>query len=266
MQNDVTGLLAGKKGLITGVANNMSIAWAIANAAKEQGANIAFTYPNEVLAKRVIPLADEVGCDFVDQCDVTSEESMDKLFASIKQQWGKLDFIVHSIAFADKNELKGRYIDTSLGNFQNSMQISCYSLTALAQKAEPLMAPGSSILSLTYYGAEKVIPGYNVMGVAKAALEASIRYLAHDMGENGIRVNGISAGPIKTLASSGIGDFKTMLNIHAATSPLRRNTKQEDVAGAAVYLLSNYAAGVTGEIHHVDCGYNIMGMSQHSDN
>ena len=191
---------------------------------------------------------------------------MDKLFASIKQQWGKLDFIVHSIAFADKNELKGRYIDTSLGNFQNSMQISCYSLTALAQKAEPLMAPGSSILSLTYYGAEKVIPGYNVMGVAKAALEASIRYLAHDMGENGIRVNGISAGPIKTLASSGIGDFKTMLNIHAATSPLRRNTKQEDVAGAAVYLLSNYAAGVTGEIHHVDCGYNIMGMSQPSDN
>ncbi|WPY01036.1 Enoyl-ACP reductase FabI [Candidatus Trichorickettsia mobilis] len=266
MQNDVTGLLVGKKGLITGVANNMSIAWAIANAAKEEGANIAFTYPNEILAKRVIPLADEVGCDFVDQCDVASEESMDKLFTSIKQQWGKLDFIVHSIAFADKNELKGRYIDTSLRNFQNSMQISCYSLTALAQRAEVLMAPGSSILSLTYYGAEKVIPGYNVMGVAKAALEASIRYLAYDMGENGIRVNGISAGPIKTLASSGIGDFKTMLNIHAATSPLRRNTKQEDVAGAAVYLLSNYAAGVTGEIHHVDCGYNIMGMSQPSDN
>ncbi|WP_316354775.1 enoyl-ACP reductase FabI [Candidatus Trichorickettsia mobilis] len=265
MQNDVTGLLAGKKGLITGIANNMSIAWAIANAVKEQGANIAFTYPNEVLAKRVIPLAEEVGCDFVDQCDVSSEESMDKLFVSIKQQWGKLDFIVHSIAFADRNELKGRYIDTSLGNFQNSMQISCYSLTALAQRAEALMAPDSSILSLTYYGAEKVIPGYNVMGIAKAALESSIRYLAYDMGENGIRVNGISAGPIKTLAASGIGDFKTMLNIHAATSPLRRNTKQQDVAGAAVYLLSNYAAGVTGEIHHVDCGYNIMGMSQHSE-
>lgn len=261
MNNDLQQILKNKNGLITGVANNMSIAWAIANAVKAHGANIAFTYPSPALEKRVAPLAEEIGCDFIEQCDVASEESMDNLFKTIKQQWGKLDFIVHSIAFADRNELNGRYIETSLANFQTAMHISCYSLTALAQRAENLMPPGSSILTLTYYGAEKVIPRYNVMGLAKAALESSVRYLAADLGASDIRVNAISAGPIKTLAASGIGDFKTMLNVHATTSPLRRNTTLQDVANSALYLLSPYASGVTGEIHYVDCGYNIMGMS-----
>ena len=266
MQNNLVRMLEGKKGLITGVANNMSISFAIAKIVKEHGARIALTYPNEILAKRVIPLSVELGCDFVEQCDVVSVESIDKLFESVKQQWGELDFIVHAIAFADKNELKGRYIDTSLQNFQTSMNVSCYSLTALAQRAEPLMKSGGSILTLTYYGAVKVIPNYNVMGLAKAALESSVRYLAADMGVNGIRVNAISAGPIKTLASSGISDFKSMLRAHESTSPLRRNTTQDDVARSALYLLSDYASGVTGEIHYVDCGYNIMGTSFNREN
>ena len=256
-----TKLLAGKKGIITGVANKLSIAWAIAQLAKAHGAEIALTYQGEVLEKRVMPLAEEIGCDFVEECDVTDEGSMDRLFETVGKKWGKIDFIIHGIAFADKDELRGRYIDTSLPNFLNSMNISCYSLTALAKRAEPLMSDGGSILTLSYYGAEKVIPYYNVMGLAKSALETSVKYLAHDMGPNNIRVNAISAGPIKTLAASGIGDFKSMLRMHENTAPLKRNTTQQDVAGAAVYLLSNLANGVTGEIHYVDSGYNIMGMA-----
>ena len=255
-----TKLLTGKKGIITGVANNLSISWAIAQIAKAHGADIALTYQGEILEKRVSPLAKEIGADFIYECDVTNQQSMDKLFEFTKKKWGKIDFLIHGIAFADKEELKGRYIDTSLPNFLNSMNISCYSLTALAKRAEPLMSEGGSIITLTYYGAEKVIPNYNVMGLAKSALEASVKYLAYDMGQNNIRVNAISAGPIRTLAASGIGDFKSMLRMHESTSPLRRNTTQQDVAGAALYLLSDLANGVTGEIHYVDSGYNIMGM------
>jgi len=261
MTKNISGLLSGKKGIITGVANNLSISWAIAQLAKEHGADIALTYQGEILEKRVKPLAEEIGCDFVCECDVTDEASMDNLFETARNKWGKIDFIIHGIAFADKNELRGRYLDTSLQNFLNSMNVSCYSLTALAKRAEPLMTNGGSILTLTYYGAEKVIPCYNVMGLAKSALETSVKYLASDLGAQNIRVNAISAGPIRTLAASGIGDFKTMLKIHAATSPLKRNTTQQDVAGAALYLLSELASGVTGEIHYVDSGYNIMGMS-----
>jgi enoyl-[acyl-carrier protein] reductase I len=259
--NSTAKLLQGKKGIITGVANKLSISWAIAQMAKEHGAEIALTYQGEVLEKRVMPLAEELGCKFVQECDVTDEASMDKLFEVAKEKWGKIDFIVHSIAFADKDELRGRYIDTSLKNFLNSMNISCYSLTALSKRAEPLMSDGGSIITLTYYGAEKVIPFYNVMGLAKSALETSVKYLANDMGPNKIRVNSISAGPIKTLAASGIGDFKSILTAHANTSPLKRNTTQQDVAGSAVYLRSALSSGGTGENHHVDSGYNIMGMS-----
>lgn len=261
MKTLVTGLLKGKRGLITGVANNMSISWAIVNGAKEHGADLALTYQGEVLYKRVIPLSEEIGCDFVEECDVSDEKSMDRLFDSIKQKWGKLDFLVHAIAFSDRNELKGRYIDTSLPNFLNTMNISCYSLCALARRAEELMIDGGNIVTLTYYGAQKVIPNYNVMGVAKAALESSVRYLAADMGKNNIRVNAISAGPIRTLAASGIGDFKSMLATHEATAPLKRNTTPRDVASTAVYLLSDLSSGVTGETVYVDCGYNIMGVS-----
>ena len=254
-------LLKGKRGLITGIANNSSIAWYIAQIAHAHGAELAFTYQGEILEKRIMPLAAEIGCDTVIKCDVTDEASVDNLFDQLEAKWGKLDFVVHAIAFADKNELRGRYIDTSLGNFLNSMNVSCYSLTALARKAEKLMTDGGSILTLSYYGAEKVVPYYNVMGVAKAALECSVRYLANDMGPNNIRVNAISAGPIRTLAASGIGDFKTMLKLHENTAPLKRNTSQSDVAGAALYLLSNLSSGVTGEIHYVDSGYNVMAMS-----
>lgn len=262
MQENKNGLLRGKRGIITGVANNMSISWAIAKLASEHGAEIAMTYQGEILQKRVFPLAAEIGCEMVLECDVTKPESIDALFQNLGTKWPSVDFLVHAIAFADKEELRGRYIDTSLANFQNSMNISCYSLTALAKGAEPLMTNGGSIITLTYYGAEKVIPCYNVMGVAKAALETSVKYLANDMGPNNIRVNAISAGPIRTLASSGIGDFKSMLRLHAASAPLKRNTTQEDVAGSALYLLSNLSNGVTGEVHYVDSGYNIMGMSQ----
>jgi len=260
MKVDPKGLLNGKKGIITGVANNLSIAWGIAQIAKAHGAEIALTYQGEVLEKRIMPLAEELGCDFVVECDVTKEESVDALFTAVQKKWGKLDFIVHAIGFSDKDELRGRYIETSLDNFLYTMNVSCYSLTALAKKAEPLMKDGGSIITLTYFGAEKVIPCYNVMGLAKSALETSVKYLSHDMGPGNIRVNAISAGPIRTLASSGIGDFKTMLRIHEASSPLRRNTTQEDVAGASLYLLSDLASGVTGEIHYVDCGYNVMGI------
>ena len=253
-------LMAGKRGLIMGVANNRSIAWGIAKSAVAQGAEVALTYQGEALKKRVAPLAAQLGSNIVLPCDVTNGASMDALFAELGERWGKLDFLVHAIAFSDKNELDGRYLDTSEENFSKTMLISCYSLTALAKRAEPLMQDGSSILTLTYYGAEKVMPHYNVMGVAKAALEASVRYLAADMGKDGIRVNAISAGPIKTLAASGISDFRYILRWNEYNSALRRTVTIEDVGGAGVYLLSDLSRGVTGEVHHVDSGYHVQGM------
>jgi enoyl-[acyl-carrier protein] reductase I len=251
----------GKKCLITGVANNLSISWAIAKTLKDAGAEIAMTYQGEVLESRVKALAEEINCDFILPCDVSNQTSIDDMFSAIEKKWGKIDCLVHAIAFADKNELKGKYLDTSLNNFLNSMNISCYSLVSLARGCYPLMKDGGSILTLTYYGAEKVVPCYNVMGVAKAALECSVRYLANDLGVDNIRVNAISAGPIKTLAASAIGDFKLMLKNHSSTAPLRRNTTQQDIANSALYFLSDLASGVTGEIHYVDSGYNIMAMS-----
>ena len=254
-------LLKGKRGLITGIANNLSIAWPIAQIAKAHGAELALTYQGDIIEKRIMPLAEEIGCDMILKCDVKDENSIDAVFDTLHKKWGHLDFIIHSIAFADKNELRGRYIDTSLDNFLNAMHISCYSLTAFAKRAEKLMTKGGSIITLTYHGAQKVVPYYNVMGLAKASLECSVRYLASDLGPNNIRVNAISAGPIRTLAASGIDDFKSMLKSHEATSPLRRNTTQQDVASSALYLLSNMSSGVTGEIHYVDCGYSIMGFN-----
>lgn len=262
MEKNDFGLLKGKKGLITGIANNLSISWAIAKIAKEHSADIALTYPKEIFEKRIKPIADELQADFIFKCDVTDEKSMDDLFECIHKKWGKLDFVVHSMAFSDKEELKGRYINTTLPNFLNSMNISCYSLTALARRAEPLMTDGGSIITLTYYGSTKVIPYYNVMGVAKAALESSVKYLAADMGQNNIRVNAISSGPLMTLAASGINDFKQLLKIYSDVSPLRKNLTQHDVAGAALYLLSDLSAAVTGEVHYVDCGYNVIGAYQ----
>ncbi|KAF8818582.1 enoyl-ACP reductase FabI [Rickettsia endosymbiont of Cardiosporidium cionae] len=259
MRNQEHLLMQGKKGLVTGIANNMSISWAIAELLKEHGAEIALTYQTESLKSRVHPLATKLNSEILEKCDITDSNSIDNLFNIIKSQWGRLDFIVHSIAFSDRNELRGRYIDTSLENFLNSMHISCYSLTEIARKAESLMEKNGAILTLSYYGAEKVIPGYNVMGLAKAALETSVKYLSHDMGANNIRINAISAGPIRTLASSGIGDFKAMLKIHENTAPLKRNITQQEVAKSALYLLSDLSSGVTGEIHYVDSGYNVMG-------
>ena len=253
-------LMAGKKGLIMGVANNRSIAWGIAKAAWAQGAEVAFTYQGDALKKRVTPLASELGSQLVLPCDVTDPASMDAVFAELNRTWGKLDFLVHAIAFSDKTELDGRYVDTSEKNFTQTMLVSCYSLTALAKRAEKLMQPGGSILTLTYYGAEKVMPHYNVMGVAKAALEASVRYLAADLGQNGIRVNAISAGPIKTLAASGIADFRYILKWNEYNSPLRRTVTIEEVGGSGLYLLSDLSRGVTGEVHHVDAGYHVQGM------
>jgi len=255
------GLLAGKRGLIMGVANNRSIAWGIARACHDQGAELAFSYQGEALKKRVEPLAAEIGVDTLVECDVTNGPALDAAFEAIKAKWGRLDFLVHAIAFADKDELEGRYIDTSAKNFAMTMDISVYSFTAVAKRAEPLMAPGSSLLTLTYYGAERVIPNYNVMGVAKAALEASVRYLAADLGPQGIRVNAISAGAIKTLAASGISGLRTMLHFQEANSPLRRNVSIEDVGNSAAYLLSGLSGGVTGQVHYVDAGFNIVGMS-----
>ncbi len=253
-------LMAGKRGLIMGVANNRSIAWGIAKSVAAQGGEVALTYQGDALKKRVEPLAAELGSNLVLPCDVTDHASMDEVFAHLKQHWGGLDFLVHAIAFSDKNELDGRYVDTSEANFTQTMLISCYSLTALARRAEPLMSGGGSILTLTYYGAEKVMPHYNVMGVAKAALEASVRYLAADLGQNGIRVNAVSAGPIKTLAASGIADFRYILKWNEYNSALRRTVTIEEVGGAAMYLLSDLSRGVTGEIHHVDSGYHVQGM------
>lgn len=253
-------LMAGKRGVILGVANDKSIAWGIAKAAADAGAELAFTYQGEALERRVKPLAESVGSKIVLPCDVTDEASMDSVFAALKDAWGEIDFMVHAIAFSDKDELKGHYLQTSRANFLRTMDISCYSLTALCQRAAPMMAEGGSILTLTYYGAERVMPHYNVMGVAKAALEASVRYLAADMGASGIRVNAISAGPIKTLAASGIGDFRYILKWNELNSPLRRNVTIDEVGGAGLYFLSDLSSGVTGEVHHVDSGYHTVGM------
>ncbi len=255
-------LMAGKRGLIMGVANDKSLAWGIAQYLSAQGADIGFTYQGEALEKRVRPLAESVGSKIILPCDVTDMASIDRMFANIEKAWGGLDFLVHAIAFSDKNELKGKYVDTSLENFQMTMNISCYSFTALAQRASALMKNGGSMLTLTYYGAERVVPHYNVMGVAKAALEASVRYLAMDLGSQNIRVNAISAGPVKTLAASGIGDFRYILKWNEYNSPLGRNTTIEDVGGAALYLLSGLGQGTTGEILHVDSGYHVVGMKR----
>jgi len=253
-------LMQGKRGLVMGIANNRSIAWGIAKAAADQGAELAFTYQGEALKKRVEPLAAEVGVKHVLPCDVTDAASIDATFETLRKSWGSLDFVVHAIAYSNKEELDGRYVDTTAENFSNTLLISCYSFTAIAQRAEKLMKNGGSLLTLTYYGAEKVMPHYNVMGVAKAALEASVRYLAEDLGRQSIRVNAISAGPIKTLAASGIADFRYILKWNEYNSPLRRVVSIEDVGGAGVYLLSDLSRGVTGEVHHVDSGYHIVGM------
>ena len=254
------GLLAGKKGLIMGVANNRSIAWGIAKAVADEGAELAFTYQGDALKKRVEPLANSVGSYISLNCDVTSEESMDEVFSKLKNEWGNLDFFVHAIAYSDKEELTGLYLDTSRENFNRTMDISVYSFTALAKRTAEMMNDGGSMLTLTYYGSERVMPHYNVMGVAKAALEASVRYLAVDLGGRNIRVNGLSAGPMKTLAASGIGDFRYILKWNEYNSPLKRNVTLDDVGGAGLYLLSPLSSGVSGETHHVDCGYHVVGM------
>lgn len=256
-------LMAGRRGLIMGVANDRSLAWGIAKTVAAHGAELAFTYQGEALARRVTPLAASVGSQFVLPADVTDQASLDAVFAALKEKWGRLDFLVHAIAYSDKEALKGRYLETTEENFTNSLRISCFSFTDLCRRAEPLMTEGGSLLTLTYYGAEKVVPHYNVMGVAKAALEASVRYLAHDLGPNGIRVNAISAGPIKTLAAAGgIGDFRYILKWNELNSPLKRNVTIEEVGGAGLYLLSELGRGVTGEVHHVDCGYHTTGMKR----
>jgi enoyl-[acyl-carrier protein] reductase I len=258
--NALNGLMAGKKGLVMGVANDRSIAWGIAKAASTAGAQLAFTYQGDALGKRVMPLAASLGSELVLPCDVTDEKSIERTFATIGDKWGELDFVVHAIAFSDKDELKGQYLNTSGPNFALTLQVSCYSFTAVAQKAAALMNEGGSLLTLSYYGAERVMPHYNVMGVAKAALEASVRYLAVDLGGRNIRVNAISAGPIKTLAASGIGDFRYILKWNEYNSPLKRNVTIEDVGKSGVYLLSDMSSGVTGEVLHVDCGYHVVGM------
>lgn len=255
-----SGLLQGKRGLILGLANNRSIAWGIAKAAREAGAEIAVTYQGEALKKRVEPLAEELGALVCGHCDVTDEASMDSVFQVLEEKWGKLDFLVHAIGFSDKDELTGRYVDTSADNFSNTMMISVYSLTALTKRAEKLMTDGGSVLTLTYYGAEKVMPNYNVMGVAKAALEASVKYLAVDLGPQNIRVNAISAGPIKTLAASGIGDFRYILKWNEYNAPLRKTVSIEEVGDVGLYFLSDLSRSVTGEIHHADSGYHVIGM------
>ncbi len=261
---ETSGLMRGKRGLILGLANSRSIAWGIAKACRHHGAEVAFTYQGEALRKRVEPLAQEIGALVIGHCDVTEPETIDAAFAAIRSKWGTLDFVVHAIAFSDRDQLTGRYVDTTAENFSNTMLISVYSLTAIAQRAEKLMPNGGAMMALSYYGAEKWLPHYNVMGIAKAALEASVRYLAADLGVKNIRVNAISSGPIKTLASSGIGDFRYILRWTEGNAPLRRNVSAEDVGDAAVYLLSDLSRGVTGEIHHVDAGYHIVGM-KHPD-
>jgi enoyl-[acyl-carrier protein] reductase I len=256
----MTGLMEGKRGLIMGLANDRSLAWGISKALAAQGAELAFSYQGEALEKRVRPLAEQLGADFLIECDVADMANLDRAFERLGERWPTIDYLVHAIGFSDKNELRGKFVDTSLDNFLLTMNVSAYSFVAVTQRARPLMPKGGSVLTLSYYGAEKVVPHYNVMGVAKAALETSVRYLAMDLGPENIRVNAISAGPIKTLAASGIGDFRYILKWNEYNSPLRRNVTIEDVGGAALYLLSDLASGVTGEIHHVDAGYNVIGM------
>ncbi|MBC7147709.1 MAG: enoyl-ACP reductase FabI [Thioclava marina] len=253
-------LMAGKRGLIMGLANDKSIAWGIAKALADAGAELAFSYQGDALKKRVAPLAEQLGSDILVDCDVADEASVDALFDTLKAKWGKLDFVVHAIGFSDKNELRGRYVDTSRDNFTMTMDISVYSFTAVCARAAAMMTEGGSLLTLTYYGAEQVMPHYNVMGVAKAALEASVKYIAEDLGKDGIRCNAISAGPIKTLAASGIGDFRYIMKWNELNSPLRRNVTQEEVGKAALYLLSDLGSGTTGETLHVDAGYHVVGM------
>ncbi len=260
MDGSSDGVMRGKRGLILGLANNRSLAWGIATALHAAGAKLAFTYQGDALKKRVEPLAGELGALVAGHCDVTDSASMDAVFAKVEAEWGGLDFLVHAVAFSDKDELTGRYVDTTEGNFNKTMLISVYSLTAVTQRAEKLMPDGGSILTLTYYGAEKVMPHYNVMGVAKAALEASVRYLAVDLGGKGIRVNAISAGPIKTLAASGIGDFRYILKWNEYNSPLKRTVTPEEVGASGLYFVSDMSRGVTGEVHHVDSGYHVVGM------
>ncbi|MFN3473093.1 MAG: enoyl-ACP reductase FabI [Blastomonas sp.] len=258
----MNGLMQGKRGLIMGLANNKSLAWGIAQQLAAQGAELAFSYQGEALGKRVIPLAAELGSDFTFECDVSDMDALDSAFATLTERWPTIDFVVHAIGFSDKNELRGLYVDTSLENFLMTMNISAYSLVAVAKRARPMMSNGGSIVTLSYYGAEKVIPHYNVMGVAKAALEASVKYLANDLGRENIRVNAISAGPIKTLAASGIGDFRYILKWNEYNAPMRRNVTIDDVGGAGLYLCSHLSSGVTGETHHVDAGYHVVGMKQ----
>ena len=259
-ENQSIEIMHGKRGIVMGVANDRSIAWGIAEAIAKQGAQIAFTYQSEALKKRVSPLAESVGSNIIIPCDVSSDEAIDQTFILLREKWETIDFLVHAIAYSDKKELKGEYIDTTRENFYKTMDISVYSFTAVAQRAAAMMPNGGSMVTLTYYGAEKVMPHYNVMGVAKAALESSVRYLAADLGDNKIRVNSLSAGPIKTLAASGIGDFRYILKWNQYNSPLRRNVTLEDVGGCGIYLLSDLSSGVTGETHHVDCGYHVVGM------
>ena len=254
------GIMNGKRGIVMGVANDRSIAWGIAEAVAKQGAEIAFTYQGDALEKRIRPLAEKVGSNIIIPCNVSSNEAIEETFKLLKEKWDTIDFIVHAIAYSDKEELKGEYVDTTRENFYKTMDISVYSFTAIAQRAAKMMPNGGSMITLTYYGAEKVMPHYNVMGVAKAALESSVRYLAADLGSDKIRVNSLSAGPIKTLAASGIGDFRYILKWNQYNSPLRRNVTLNDVGGCGVYLLSDLSAGVTGETHHVDCGYHVVGM------
>ena len=258
----MTGLMKGKRGLIMGLANDKSLAWGIAQKLHEQGAEMAFSYQGEALEKRVRPLAASLGSDFLIECDVSDMDALDTTFETLKARWPTIDFVVHAIGYSDKNQLRGRYYDTTLDNFLMTMNISAYSLVAVTKRAVEMMPEGGSILTLTYYGAEKVVPHYNVMGVAKAALETSVKYLANDCGPANIRVNAISAGPIKTLAASGIGDFRYILKWNELNAPLRRNVTIEDVGGAGLYFLSSLSSGVTGETHHVDAGYHVVGMKQ----
>ncbi|MEO0698273.1 MAG: enoyl-ACP reductase FabI [Pseudomonadota bacterium] len=265
----MSSLMKGKRGLIMGLANDKSLAWGIAKQLAEHGAQLAFSYQGDALAKRVKPLAEQLGSDFTFECDVSDMDALDAAFATLKERWDTLDFVVHAIGFSDKSELRGKYVDTSLENFLMTMNISAYSLVAVAKRAAEMMPPrredgtgGGSILTLTYYGAEKVMPHYNVMGVAKAALETSVRYLANDLGPDGIRVNAISAGPVKTLAASGIGDFRYILKWNELNAPLRRTITIDDVGGSGLYFLSDLSSGVTGEVHHVDAGYHTVGMKQ----
>ena len=258
--NTALPLMNKKKGLIMGVANERSIAWSIAKTAHEHGAELAFTYQGDALLKRVAPLADSIGSKILLPCDVNKDASIDDIFSELSKAWGTIDFVVHAIAYSDRDELKGKYVDTSKDNFSQTMLISCYSFTAVCNRAQKLMTNGGSLITLTYAGSERVMPHYNVMGVAKAGLEASVKYLAEDLGPKNIRVNALSPGPMKTLAASGVGDFRYILKWNQYNSPLRRNVTNEDVGGAGLYFLSDLSTGVTGEIHHIDCGYNIVGM------